>query len=31
LVHRGRFTDDQLRTATRLLDGALEGLRRMLR
>jgi DNA-binding PadR family transcriptional regulator len=31
LVHRGRFSDDQLRMATRVLDGALEGLRRMLR
>jgi DNA-binding PadR family transcriptional regulator len=30
LVHRGRFSDEQLRTATRLLDGALDGLRRML-
>jgi DNA-binding PadR family transcriptional regulator len=31
LVHRGRLSDEQLRTATRLLDGALDGLRRMLK
>ncbi|MEV4538006.1 PadR family transcriptional regulator [Asanoa sp. NPDC049518] len=31
LVRRGRFSDDQLRTATRLLDGVLDGLRRMQR
>ena len=31
LVRRGRLTDEQLRTATRLLDGALDGLRRMVR
>jgi len=31
LVRRGRFSDDQLRTASRLLDGVLDGLRRMQR
>jgi DNA-binding PadR family transcriptional regulator len=31
IVRRGRFSDDQLRTASRLLDGALDGLRRMQR
>lgn len=31
LVRAGRLTDGQLRTAIRLLDGALEGLRRLLR
>ncbi|MFC0005925.1 PadR family transcriptional regulator [Micromonospora siamensis] len=31
LVRAGRLTDTQLRTAIRLLDGALEGLRRLLR
>ncbi|NES15833.1 MULTISPECIES: PadR family transcriptional regulator [unclassified Micromonospora] len=31
LVRAGRLTDSQLRTAIRLLDGALEGLRRLLR
>ena len=31
LVRRGNLSDEQLRTATRLLDGALDGLRRMVR
>ncbi|MFG1831494.1 PadR family transcriptional regulator [Micromonospora chersina] len=31
LVRAGRLTDTQLRTAIRLLDGALDGLRRLLR
>ncbi|MFJ8581651.1 PadR family transcriptional regulator [Micromonospora sp. NPDC093277] len=31
LVRAGRLTDSQLRTAIRLLDGALDGLRRLLR
>jgi DNA-binding PadR family transcriptional regulator len=31
IVRRGRFSDDQLRTASRLLDGVLDGLRRMQR
>jgi hypothetical protein len=31
LVRARRFTDSQLRTAIRLLDGALDGLRRLLR
>jgi DNA-binding PadR family transcriptional regulator len=31
LVRRGNLSDEQLRTATRLLDGALDGLRRMTR
>ncbi|MFR9778371.1 PadR family transcriptional regulator [Micromonospora sp. MS34] len=31
LVRAGRLTDNQLRTAIRLLDGALDGLRRLLR
>ncbi|GIF78248.1 PadR family transcriptional regulator [Asanoa siamensis] len=31
IVRRGRFSDDQLRTASRLLDGVLEGLRRLQR
>ena len=31
LVRRGKLSDEQLRTATRLLDGALDGLRRMTR
>jgi DNA-binding PadR family transcriptional regulator len=29
LVRRGRLSDDQLRTAARLLDGALDGLRKL--
>jgi DNA-binding PadR family transcriptional regulator len=31
IVRRGRFSDDQLRTASRLLDGVLDGLRRLQR
>jgi len=31
IVRRGRLSDDQLRTASRLLDGVLDGLRRMQR
>ncbi|HTF11580.1 MAG TPA: PadR family transcriptional regulator, partial [Asanoa sp.] len=31
IIRRGRFSDDQLRTASRLLDGVLDGLRRMQR